>query len=331
MKLKTAQPFLVSLTALLIPLTAIAAPANHLVISEIQIAGDDADQEFIELYNPTTEPISIEGWKLKRKTAAGGSETNLVSAFPTGTEVQPGKFFLIAHPDFVASYSADMEYTGTSSAMTANNTILLYNNAPTPTLIDKVGMGTASDFESSAAASPAAGQSIERKASSSSTTESMMGSDINLGNSEDTNNNFNDFVLKTTPQPQDSSSSAETLVSPTPTESLTPTPTPTGSVSPTNTPIPTPTDSIIPTPTDMITPTPTSTPTETPTPTNTPTPTTTPTVTATPTPTVTPIPTPTPNQKLLVQFPSGRQCYLTSRTVVIFGMTFTMPRMYCTH
>ena len=62
-------------------LTVNAEFADHVVISEVQIGGATANDEFIELYNPMGSPISLEGWYLTKKVSSG-SENNLLSGFP---------------------------------------------------------------------------------------------------------------------------------------------------------------------------------------------------------------------------------------------------------
>ena len=40
------------------------ATSTSLVISQVQIAGNTADDEFIELYNPTNAVINLKNWKI---------------------------------------------------------------------------------------------------------------------------------------------------------------------------------------------------------------------------------------------------------------------------
>lgn len=220
--------------------------SNNVVISEIQITGNTTTDEFVELYNPTSADIDLSGWRLTRKTA-NGSQSNLVANIQ-GTIPAYG-FFLIAHPDYNGSVSADQTYSAASNSMAANNTILLYRDSG-QTLVDKVGMGNASDYEGKATVVPNSEESIER-----------------IGK-VDTDNNLNDFILQPIPNPQNKLSPIEIPSSPTAT--------PTFTLTPTQSPTPTLTS----TPTPTLTPTPTSTPTPTPTPTQ--------TITPTPTPVPTP-------------------------------------------
>lgn len=299
-------------------------PGNNLVISEIQIAGATATDEFVELYNPTNNSINIENWVLAKKTESG-SLFNLVSALPNAN-IPAKSYYLITDPtDYTGSTTADTTYS-TIQTIANNNTVLLINN--TGTIIDKVGLGTAQDKETVATSNPSAGNSVERKANASSTAESMTtGIDIDQGNAYDTDNNDNDFITRTTSQPQNSLNAQEptqVTLTPTPSVTITMTPTPTSTLTPT----PTGTTSPTPTATITLTPTPTNTPTPTMTPTGTLTPS--PTSTATPTPTTQPSPTPTPDNRLVAVFPfSGRRCYIIPHTYMFFGLTFTHPKMEC--
>jgi len=301
--------------------------ANYVVISEIQTTGGTGatNDEFVELYNPTESAFNLDNWKLTKKTTSG-TETPIIDATMSGTIAAHG-YFLIAHAVYTGSVLPDQSYSG-PAILASNNTVLLYNSQGV--LVDKVGMGTASDREGDpspapAAPDPVANHAIERKASATSTSETMITTEATAGNGEDTDNNANDFVERILPDPQNTSSDSEPeLNQPTPSITATPSPTPTPSETPTPTPSPSPT------PTDSLTPTqtPTLTPTETPTPTTEEEPSLTPTpTTAEETPTLTPTPTET----------SGISPFFTSRlfdchrdyiTIDRFGFSFVFPQFH---
>lgn len=235
-----------------------AEPATHLVISEIQVGNTgEADDEFIELYNPTDSDIDMTNWRIGRKSASGNDQTDLVASI-SGTIPARG-YFLFTTVEYTGSAPADQTYSATDSAIAANNTLILINDSDV--VIDMVGMGTAQASETATFSSPSAGNSMERKANSSSNSVTMGigGSDELLGNSEDNDNNSLDFVARNDPQPQNSNSSTEPIPSPTPTEepssTLSPEPSLTPSPEPTESPSPTPT--VEPTPTTIPSPTPT--------------------------------------------------------------------------
>jgi hypothetical protein len=322
------------------------------VISQVQITGTVANDEFVELYNPTNTAVDLLNWKLTRKTKTG-TQSTLVDKI--SGSIAPHGYFLITSPESVANGSADKTYS-TANRLAADNTVLLNDN--TGLLIDKVGIGTALDIENAGfSPNPTKNQSIIRKATADSdeTSLSSGGSEEHSGNGYDTDNNANDFILLSTSLPRNSHS--QPAVTPTPTilptatvmPSSTPTnepthtpsvaPTTTPTVLPTSTPVPTNVPTSTPTPTATQTPTPTVTPepTEiTPTATTTPEPTSseeTPTPTLTPsiTPTVTPSPTPITGI-ILDEIVSPRfrlVCTQTVKTIKIFGHTFTIPQVHC--
>jgi len=268
----------------------VASTANHIVISEIQLAGETSHDEFVELYNPTENDININGWKLSKKTASG-TQANLVTSFADIT-IPSNHYFLIVHPEYFGTTPSDVSFS-TAGTISSNNTILLFNDEGE--LIDKVGLGTAGDFETQTTNSPATGQSVARKANLTSTSESMAsgGADEFAGNGYDTDNNFNDFVLRTTVDPQNLASAPEPRTSE-------PSPTPTNEPSPTPTLEPSPTPTEEPSPTPTLEPTPTS------------------------------IPTPTPLAGKITQFEKiGITCALQKQTITFGNFKLKTPRFFC--
>ena len=183
--------------------------ANHPVISEVQIHGSNANEDFIELYNPTNSVISLNGWQLKLKNSNGTIES--VVLISSGSLPSHG-FFLWASSkknDYPATIGADIS---TEQTLSENYSLLLEDASDTP--VDKVAWGNATDpyVEGSPYSNnPATDQSIERKAYSSSTASTMIsGSDVTKGNGYDSDNNVNDFIIRTPSQPQNTTSSTET-------------------------------------------------------------------------------------------------------------------------
>ncbi len=282
---------------------------SHVVLSEIQVRSvENANDEFVELYNPTNSPVDLSSWKLSRKTASG-TESVLVASL-SGSIPAKG-FFLIASPESSTASLADQTYS-TDQRIAANNAILLYNQEGT--IVDMVGLGTASASETATIGNPVNGGSVERKANASSTSESMNigGTDEFLGNGWDTDNNSLDFIQRRVSQPQNASFPPEPpIISPTPTPSSSPTLLPT--LTPTTTPNPTPTSS--PTPTMTPTNTPTPIPTQTPLPTQIVTPTISPTTHPTHIPQPTPSMFPTPTPPLWRMSHITIQCSMTQKII----------------
>jgi len=158
-------------------------------INEIQTAGVTVKDEFIELYNPNDIDINLESFELKKKVFPSGKESNLVSSGSFSGTILAHRFFLIVPPqnsDGTENYTGlatpDLRYSGTTFAIASNNTVLIYNKEGV--LLDKVGFGTAQDFETMPIANPTTGKSIERKI---------------LG--QDTDDNSADFIISDMPTP----------------------------------------------------------------------------------------------------------------------------------
>jgi len=168
---------------------------KHIVISRVQFSSSaSAYDEFIEIYNPTDQTINLNNYRLSRKTKTG-TELNLLTKFSDFNLVSHGYYF-VAHTKYDGVKPADSLYSTTAS-IAADNTIILYSDAG-KTVVDKVGVGEAIDFEGSVfPTNPLDGYSIIRKANVLSTAESMSvgGADEFLGNGFDSDDNGGDFVL----------------------------------------------------------------------------------------------------------------------------------------
>lgn len=200
--------------------------ATNVVISEVYGGGGNSGsywkQDYIELYNPTNSPISLAGWSVQYASAAGTSWTNKTDL--SGTIPARG-FFLIQQaaqgggtvdlptPDVTGTIA--MGATAGKVALVNTTTALSgANPSSDPSVIDFVGYGsTATGFEGTGpTVAPSNTQSVERKAKSTSTADSMGIGGIHEfnGNGWDTNNNSADFLLRTgQPQPQNTASATE--------------------------------------------------------------------------------------------------------------------------
>lgn len=315
--------FFLLLTVLFFVSTTIAraATSGHIVISEIQTG--PGNNEFLELYNPTANDVNLSNWHITKKSIGTTSETNFIAGGLTGT-IQGYGFYLLANNKGGASSSADITY---STGFTNDSVVSLYSDNKI-TLVDKVEIGTASGN----APNPPDSKSIERKAKSNSTSETMTNGGIDEfnGNGEDTENNANDFVLRNIPQPQNSSSTLEPIPTQTPTGITTATPTDTPTITPTVTPTATPT--ITETPTESPSPTISITPTDTPatTPTDSPTQTPTPTNSLSPTPTLSATPTPTGTFPFITIPKFRTVCTTNIINFRILFVQFHFPMITCT-
>lgn len=169
----------------------LAAPANHIVISEIQTgSASDASQEFVELYNPTSADLSVDTWTMEYASSAGTAWTK--KATLSGTIPAYG-FFLLA----TAGYASGDTVMTSGLAGTSGHVRIKNTNG---TVIDVVGWGSAAHPETLAASAPVAGGSIER----------IPGRLNSLaGNGEDSDSNAADYILREVSEPQRSSSAVE--------------------------------------------------------------------------------------------------------------------------
>lgn len=189
--------------------------ANHIVISEVQIATPGATlSDFIELYNPTSSPIGLSGHRLVKRT--GNSADTSIKVFDSTDTIPAHGYYLWASSDggYASQINANVD-TG-ENISSGDSIAIRQGDLNTGTIIDQVAWGTQTGTPliegSGFGTNPDPGQSIERKALSSSDVTSMMsGGDVSKGNGYDSNNNATDFILRTVSQPQHSGSVAEFL------------------------------------------------------------------------------------------------------------------------
>ena len=178
---------------------------DHLVISEVVTGGSTASDEFIELYNPTTGALPLEGLELVYVSASGATISRR-AAWAVGSPVVPaGHHVLVANelgayaPIADATFATGMAASGGSAALRIQGA---------SSAIDAVGWGTAASSwtEGTVAVAPPAGSSLER----------LPGGPE--GSGTDTDDNASDFALREVPGPQNLGSA------PTPDPDATPTP-----------------------------------------------------------------------------------------------------------
>lgn len=114
-----------------IPEPASADVADHVVINEISIDSvsgtGGTEDDWVELYNPTDEPVDVSGWSVQKTAGSGGS---LVKVILSGTIPAQGYFLIVrngsaTNEDLKAS--ADM-LAATSFSLSAGNSVYLLNN-----------------------------------------------------------------------------------------------------------------------------------------------------------------------------------------------------------
>ena len=168
---------------------------TNIVISEFRTRGPiDASDEFIEIYNPTSNPIDIGGWKIwgsnNEAPVPGTSVRYLFPASPF--YLQPGQYYLVKHSS--STLSSDGSY-GTAIADNGGIALTLADN----TLVDQVGMGANSAYKELPILTPMtvsdSNKSYQRKSQGL------------AGACQDTNSNSEDFQLLLNPSPRKSTDS----------------------------------------------------------------------------------------------------------------------------
>lgn len=175
-----------------------AQEAGHLVISEVQIAGATANDEFIELYNPTATSIDLEALPLYLHIR-NSTGTNYKKTLSFIKKIIPAKgFFLIAHTGFASAVAPDATYQSTSGNLVSNGAVYISTSATKDTeVIDMAGWASAPQGGcENTCASP-----TNDLAPLNSLTRKPGGEE---GNGQDTDNNENDFLPAGLSHPQNS-------------------------------------------------------------------------------------------------------------------------------
>ena len=167
---------------------AASAISDDIVISEFRVRGPvGGNDEFIELRNGSTAPVSIAGWRLQG-CASGDGAAGTRATVPAGVSLAAGQSYLFTNfqsngTGYSGSVAGDQTYgTGITDFANNNNAgIRLLDDAGTePTdVVDGVGSPTSPCHEGNGFATPVANgdQSFERH-----------------GGVEDNDNNLGDFL-----------------------------------------------------------------------------------------------------------------------------------------
>jgi autotransporter-associated beta strand protein len=154
---------------------------THIVISQVYGAGGNAGasykRDYVELFNPTTAAVVINGWTIQYAAATGSSWTK-TSNLPN-VSIPAGKYYLVAMltadgsngaslptADYTTTTNVDMSATVGKVALVNNNTTLTGTCPTGSVIVDFVGFGsTANCSETAVAPSPSATNAIFRASS----------------------------------------------------------------------------------------------------------------------------------------------------------------------
>jgi hypothetical protein len=163
------------------------APIVHLVISQLRIAGSTDD--VVELYNPTSAPISLAGTSIQYVASNGnfGFRVDLNGA----NGVPANGWYLIAANGYSGSPARDDSLASSNMSSSAGHALLVgkttnVSGCSDPAIIDKVGYGASATCPEGGAghatAVPGMGASVTRRPGDA------------TGNGQDTDANDADFM-----------------------------------------------------------------------------------------------------------------------------------------
>jgi hypothetical protein len=137
--------------------------ATGLIISAVQITGGPGftQEDFVELYNSSSEPVDLNGFRLVKRTATGVTD-QIIKSWSETTIVAPYHFYLWANSSF--SDIAVAPDVTTAATLADNNGIALRLGAnDTGVLHDSVAWGSsANGFEVASEENPGADVSLAR-------------------------------------------------------------------------------------------------------------------------------------------------------------------------
>ena len=177
-------------------IAALQASAN-IVISQFQVAGGSANDEFIELHNTGSNSIDLNGLRVVYRSAAGTNDVAFVD-WTTSTIIAPGGYYLIASVSYDGATPPNISYNPTvcacSMSATGGGLAIRSGGLNTGIIFDSVAYGTATNVfrENSATSAPPANASQARANNAC----------------QDTDNNANDFSTVNPAAPRNSSSAA---------------------------------------------------------------------------------------------------------------------------
>lgn len=157
--------------ALAVPASAAVSPAAPVVIDEVYGGGGNSgaafNQDFVELYNPTDQAVSLTGWSVQYASAAGtwanGAQTNLSGEIPAGgsflvAQALGGNTSLPALPAPDVTGTIAMSGTGAKVALVRSTDRLACAGAEcaaAEAVVDLVGWGSSASAFAGSGPAPA--------------------------------------------------------------------------------------------------------------------------------------------------------------------------------
>jgi hypothetical protein len=166
----------------------------NLVISQFQVAGASANDEFIELHNISSTAVDLNGYRVVYRSA-GGTNDVLFAEWTNSTIVPPGGYYLIGSTFYDGTVTPNFIYNPTtcscSMSATGGGIAIRSGAVNTGTIVASVGYGTATNAftETAVTSAPPANAGQFR---------------LNSG-CQDTDNNASDFLTLNPAAPRNAS------------------------------------------------------------------------------------------------------------------------------
>lgn len=174
------------------------AVSSTVVISEFRVRGPNGgSDEFIELYNLSSAPVSIGGWKIKGSNNTAG--TSVRATIASGAVLNPGCFYLLTNSSTSGGpYSGPVAGDQTYAVGITDDGGIALTMSDETVIVDQVGMHVGSAYKEGTILPPLGTSNLnrgyERKPGGA------------AGHGTDSDNNQSDFQLIAPSNPQNSHS-----------------------------------------------------------------------------------------------------------------------------
>ncbi len=163
---------------------------THLVISEFRTMGPGgANDEFVEIYNPTSNWVDISGWIISGSNN-DGSSVQTRATIPASTILRSGQYYLVANNGYTGTVTANLKY-GTSIADDGGIALIGLSDQTSDEVGMSLGLTPGSAYQE--------GKTLSKLTDASRTYERRDGG--NSDSCKDTNDNFTDFINQSSPSP----------------------------------------------------------------------------------------------------------------------------------
>ena len=121
----------------------------HIVISQFQVAGGTANDEFIELHNTSSNSVDLNGYRLVYRSSSGVNDVAFVE-WTTSTIVPAGGYYLITSVNYDGTVPGNISYNPTtcscSMSATSGGLAVRFGAVNSGVIIDSVGWGAATNI-----------------------------------------------------------------------------------------------------------------------------------------------------------------------------------------